>query len=138
MADINPNAAIRRLHNQGFLFKRPALLASTAMGEDIPESGLPEFASKRMVYVEACPYASRRFSLSREQMARLAQEDIGFIIARQVTELLLAAEPAMVFVNGYATFGHLEKAWRGRLSWGEWQKYASRYNPRAEPDTLPR
>ena len=55
-----------RLHNQKHWyprFFRPLVrLAATCLGETVAADAEPEFASRRMVFVELCPYASQRFN----------------------------------------------------------------------------
>ncbi len=90
-------------------FYRPLVrLASTALGVAVDSE--MEFATTRMVFVELCPYASRRFQLEQEKLQALAQEDRGFELAARVRRLLIEeAAPALVMVNGVAALVDFER-----------------------------
>ena len=78
-------------------------LASTALGVEVETDREAEFATTKMIFVELCPYPSRRFTLSADVLSDLAQDDIGFQLAAQVRQVLIdSAEPALIMVNGAA------------------------------------
>lgn len=85
-------------------FYRPLVrLASAALGVEVDADREAEFATTRMVFVELCPYASRRFGLSADALGQLARDDIGFRLSTEVRRVLIdKAEPALVMVNGVA------------------------------------
>ena len=101
-----------RLHNQKHWyprFFRPLVrLAATCLGETVAADEEPEFASRRMVFVELCPYASRRFNLTTSKVEELARSESGFQTAAQTTAILLAeARPHLLLVNGGIRSGQL-------------------------------
>jgi hypothetical protein len=105
-------------------FFRPLVrLAANALAEPIPGHGLPEreFATKRMIFIELCPYASREFSISPTVLTDLGTIDVGFKISNQVRHLLIEqAGPALILVNGesavndFAIFGGDKLQWDRR------------------------
>lgn len=101
-------------------FWRPVTVASIALGEEAIGDARPLFASRHMVFVEACPYASSSFPFDGPALARLATHDLGMLIERQVIELLLQAGPAAVLVNGNAAVEYFGDAyWPDRARWSD-------------------
>jgi hypothetical protein len=109
-------------------FFRPLVrLASTALGEEAPVLGPEErrFATERMVFVELCPYASKRFSLDTEVLVDLGRNDIGFGFAQHVRQILLEqARPSLVLVNGEEAVKDFAVTEAGHLDWRR-QEYSS-------------
>ena len=85
-------------------FYRPLVkLASATLGTTVDTEQEADFATTRMIFVELCPYSSRRFDFSAEILERLARDDIGFQMSARVRQVLVEqAEPALVLVNGAA------------------------------------
>lgn len=102
-------------------FFRPLVrLAATALGEEVPDTGQPEriFATKRMVFVELCPYASEEFALDDEILTELGRVDVGFRFAQQVRYILLEeARPSLVLVNGLAAVADFRRMEGDLLRW---------------------
>lgn len=88
-------------------FYRPLVrLASAALGMEVDAEREADFATTQMVFVELCPYSSRRFEFSAEILDQLALKDIGFQMSAQVRRVLIEkAEPALILVNGAAALG---------------------------------
>ena len=94
-----------RLHNQNHWyprFFRPLVrVAATCLGETVAADEEPEFTSRRMVFVELCPYASRRFNLATSRVEELTRSESGFQTAAQITAVLIdEARPHLLLVNG--------------------------------------
>ena len=119
-----------RLHNQkhwyaGF-FRPVVRVAVTCLGETVTADEEPEFASRRMVFVELCPYASRRFSLPTPVVEELVGSESGFLIAAQITAILLAeARPDLLLVNGASALASFRALYRPRLAEWDRRAYAS-------------
>ncbi len=116
-----------RLHNQNYWyprFFRPLVrLAATCLGETVAADEEPEFASRRMVFVELCPYASRRFNLTTSKVEELARSETGFQTAAQTTAILLKeARPHLLLVNGASALANFHTLYRTRLA--EWHERA--------------
>jgi hypothetical protein len=114
-----------RTHNTDWWyarFFRPLVrLAAPSIGESMPAHGYPEreFATKRMVFIELCPYASRNFSLSPAILEEFVDDDVGFQIANQVRQLLIDdARPALVLVNGESAVKDFAIFGGEKLQWG--------------------
>ena len=83
-------------------FYRPRVRpAADALGVEISPEHEPEFATTRVVFVEMCPYSSRRFRFSGKDLIELTAKDCGFQIAARVRRILIdEASPALVMVSG--------------------------------------
>jgi hypothetical protein len=106
-------------------------LAATALGEHVPTSldAQKEFATTRMVFVELCPYASNKFSLSGNVIAELCRTDEGFKTAAQFNRILIEqAEPALILVNGAPSVKDFAEVHASKLDWQR-VSYASFSNP---------
>ena len=117
-----------RTHNTRYWytrFFRPLVtLASTALDHDVANE--QEYASNQMVFVELCPYASPRFQLTPDQVAELADTDLGCRMEARIAQLLLAeAEPALVLLNGSHTISSFETIHCGELKGWEQRSYPS-------------
>lgn len=114
-----------RRHNEGkwwyWRFFRPLVqLAAQALGEDVTRTDEPLFATERMVFIELCPYASRKFKLAPDVIAELSREDPGFFIAQKFRRILIEqAEPAVVLINGVPAIRDVELLDVDRLAWEE-------------------
>jgi len=109
----------------GPFFNPLVRVASKALGEELP-ANFQKFATNRMIFTEVCPYASRSFSLAPNDVARLAESDIGFIISAGFTRILLEqAEPGIVLVNGNPSTGLFDERRKARLDWEEVQYQAA-------------
>jgi len=114
-----------RVHWYPRFFSPLVRVACAALDESVPEDE-SEYATTRMVFVELCPYASRQFSLSPEQVAELAATDPGFEVAAKVRQLLLQeAEPALVLVNGSRSVESFESVAKDQLDGWRELVYAS-------------
>ena len=114
-----------RRHNSGkwwyWRFFRPLVrVAALALDEEVARETEPNFATERMVFVELCPYASRRFALPAETVAELSRSDPGFRTAARVRRILIEqGQPALVLVNGTAAVRDAEVVDADRLRWLE-------------------
>lgn len=92
-------------------FYRPLVrLAATALGVTVDVSDEGEFATSRMVFIELCPYPSRRFEFDGPTVQRLADEDWGFQTAARIRRLLIEdGSPAVVMVNGVAAVTEFQR-----------------------------
>lgn len=113
-----------RTHNREWWywrFFRPLVrVAAAALGESVATQAEPAYATERMVFVELCPYASRRFVLSPKTVAELTATDPGFRTAARVRRLLIdQGHPALVLVNGRAAVADFELVEQDRLAWDE-------------------
>ena len=116
-----------RLHNQKHWyprFFRPLVrVAATCLGETVAADEEPEFASRRMVFVELCPYASQGFSLPTPVVEELARSETGFQTAAQITAILIdEARPHLLLVNGASALANFHALYGPRLA--EWDKRA--------------
>ena len=119
-----------RLHNQNHWyprFFRPLVrVAATCLGETVAADEEPEFASRRMVFVELCPYASRRFNLPTPVVEELVGSESGFQIAAQITAILIdEARPHLLLVNGASALANFHALYRPRLVEWDRRAYAS-------------
>ena len=119
-----------RLHNQNHWyagFFRPLVrVAATCLGETVVADEEPEFASRRMIFVELCPYASRRFSLSTPVVEELVGSESGFRTAAQITAILIdEARPHLLLVNGSSALANFHALYRPRLAAWDRRAYAS-------------
>ncbi len=124
--ELTPSTAwdFWRHHNTNWWytrFFRPLVrLAASALGEPVPPYGQPErdFATKRMIFIELCPYASKKFSLDSKTIAQMDQGDIGFKLAKRVAHILLdEAHPSLVLVNGEEAVKDFNRREGERLHW---------------------
>lgn len=112
-----------RRHNEGRWWYRrffgPLVrVAAMALGETVEAADEPHYATERMVFVELCPFASRRFALSDQTVAALARDDRGFQTAARFRRILMEeGRPALVLVNGTAAIRDAEAVDGDRLSW---------------------
>ena len=119
----------RNWWHPGF-YGRPVRLAAGAMGADVGSGTEPEFATTRMVFVELCPYASRGWPFSGEDVRRLTATDLGFRLATRVRELLIeGGRPALIAVNGRDAIGGLEHAHGSKVHLAGRRSYASVHRP---------
>ena len=119
-----------RLHNQNHWyagFFRPLVrLAATCLGETVAADEEPEFASRRMIFVEFCPYASRRFNLATSRVEELVGSETGFQTAAQITAILIdGARPDLLLVNGASAVASFRALYRPRMAVWESRTYAS-------------
>ena len=119
-----------RLHNQKHWyprFFRPLVrLAATCLGETVAADEEPEFASRRMVFVELCPYASQRFNLPSLMVEELARSETGFQTAAEITAILLKeARPHLLLVNGASALANFHALYGPHLAVWESRTYAS-------------
>ena len=123
----------RSLHGNHWYkqFYRPRVLpAATALGVQITPEQEPEFATKRVIFIEMCPYPSDNSRFSGKDFVRLTEEDHGFQIAARVRGILIEqASPALVMVNGVPAIEALEHLDRDRLTLGEHRTYQSVTTP---------
>lgn len=125
--ELRPDTAwdFWRRHNAGkwwyWRFFRPLVrVAALALDEEVPRAAEPGFATERMVFIELCPYASRRFGLPTETVAELSRRDPGFRTAATFRRILIEeARPALVLVNGAAAVRDAETMDAGTLRWVE-------------------
>jgi hypothetical protein len=118
-----------RTHNRKFWywrFFRPLVqLASQVLGEATAPADEPEYATTRMVFVELCPYASRSFQLTAEQVTELERTDPGFQTAAKFRDILIEkGQPALILLNGAATLATFEAIYHDRLD--DWHELAYR------------
>ena len=86
----------------------------------------PEFASRRMVFVELCPYASQGFDLATPVVEELTRSESGFQTAAQITALLIdEARPDLLLVNGASALTNFHALYRPRLVEWDRRAYAS-------------
>ena len=121
-----------REHNRRFwyprFFRPLTQVASAALAETLATEDEPEFATTRMVFVELCPYASRRFNLAPEVVVGLTSSDPGFRTAARINSLLIEeGRPALILVNGSPALAHFKAAYGDHLT--QWQvvEYPSDY-----------
>ena len=103
--------------NQGFV-SAFARLAAMGLGEDPPtgERALRRFATDRILFVEACPYASDGSPLDEKLTVLLSHTDPGFKIAADVRrQLIERGRPRFFLVNGIPAGKALESTDRGRI-----------------------
>ena len=92
-------------------------------GETVAADEEPDFASRRMVFVELCPYASQRFNLPSLMVEELARSETGFQTAAEITAILLKeARPHLLLVNGASALANFHTLYRTRLA--EWHERA--------------
>jgi hypothetical protein len=111
-------------------------LAAAALGEHVDATSEVEFATTRMVFVELCPYPSRRFGLSDDTLGELASDDAGFEAAARVRRMLIEeARPALIMINGAAALRSVvrleEQGGEGRFELTR-RRYASESRPEKE------
>lgn len=113
----------RRMNSErwyGQFFSPLARVAAAALEENVAREDESEFATNRMVFVEICPYVSKRFALGWPIVAELLQSDLGFQLASQVNRLLVQeGDPALVMVNGSSAISMFEHLYGGDLQWRE-------------------
>lgn len=119
-----------RSHNTEYwypTFFRPLVrIAATALGDDVQPDDERHYATRSMVFVEICPYASRRFGLPADAVRELADEDVGFRMAAKFNGLLLThAQPGLVLVNGSAAIKDFEALYPGQVRWSEQRYYSA-------------
>ena len=86
----------------------------------------PGFASRRMVFVELCPYASQRFNLPSLRVEELARSETGFQTAAEITAILLKeARPHLLLVNGASALANFHALYGPYLAVWESRAYAS-------------
>lgn len=110
-----------RTHNTRYWyprFFRPLVrVAATARGQAVLSES--QYATRQMVFVELCPYASQRFVLDPKVVQTLVKDDLGFRLAARVTSLLMGnAAPALVLLNGSRTIENFEVVYAEALR--EW------------------
>lgn len=83
-------------------FYRPLVrLAATALGLQVDRETEAEFATTRTIFVELCPYPSRRFALDGPTVKELMAEDAGFRTASTIRRLLIEeGAPVVIMLNG--------------------------------------
>ena len=95
----------------GRFFSPLARVAAAATGQQLAKEKESEFATRRMIFVEICPYVSNRFNLDWPVIKELLETDLGFRLASEINHLLIEkGEPALVLVNGNSAivmFRHL-------------------------------
>lgn len=95
--------------NLGF-YGRLIRLAARLLDVPVNQTVEPDFATTQMVFVELCPYSTRKFRFSNADILVLASEDMGFRTAAQVRRLLIEeASPAFVLVNGVDSLRDFER-----------------------------
>ena len=105
-------------------------LASAALGVEVPREREQEFATMNMVFVELCPYSSRKFGLPDTELLRLSAEDHGFRIAAQMRRILIEeGRPAVVMVSGGNAVTVLERLEEEQLTLEERRSYQSVSRP---------
>jgi hypothetical protein len=119
-----------RTHNRDHWYSRffrPLVRLSAAVfGEDISRLDEKEFATRRMIFVELIPYASKQFGLSDNQIAELILNDEGCKTEAEVVGLLIeGARPRLILVNGNAALAQFEISFAGKLRNWDWQTYDS-------------
>ena len=114
-------------------FYRPLVrLASAALGTPADPAHEAEFATTRMIFVELCPYSSRRFALSAEVLERLDRDDIGFHMSARVRQIPIErAAPTLVLVNGVPALRSISQLDAGHLKLRE-RRYPSVSRPENE------
>lgn len=112
-------------------FYRPRVRpAATALGMQITPEQEPEFATKRVIFIEMCPYPSDNSRFSGKDFVRLTEEDQGFQIAARVRGILIEqASPALVMINGVPAIEALEHLDGDRLTLDERCTYRSVTTP---------
>ena len=107
-------------------------LAAAALGVEIPRERdqQQEFATTKMVFVELCPYSSKRYSFADADLLALSEEDHGFRTAAQVRRILIGqGRPALVMVSGGQALTVLEHHDQDQLRLGEPLTYQSVSRP---------
>jgi hypothetical protein len=95
-------------------------VAAAAMQEHLTSTQEPAFATKRIIFVEICPYASNKFNLPWPAIAELLKSDPGFRLASEVNHLLIEkGEPALVMVNGNRAINMFQHLYANTLEWRE-------------------
>lgn len=113
----------RRRYYPGF-FRPLVMVASGALGQSVSKDEERDFATRRMCFVEICPYASATFDLTPEQVKQLVAEDVGFGVKTQVREMMIEqARPRIVLVNGNPAVDAMEAVHEEKLAWEEWEQY---------------
>ena len=85
-----------------------------------------EFATTRMVFLELCPYSSRRFGLSDANIHRLTAVDRGFRVAARIRHVLMEeGRPGVVVVNGVPAIAAFECVHGDQMELAERRSYAS-------------
>jgi hypothetical protein len=104
----------------GQFFGPLARVAATALEEKVAREDESAFATNRMVFVEICPYVSKKFALGWPIVAELLRSDLGFQLAAQVNGLLVQeGKPALVMVNGSSAISMFEHLYGDDLHWLE-------------------
>jgi hypothetical protein len=113
-------------------FYRPLVRLSAAiLGVDAEQVDEKEFATRRMVFVELIPYASRSFKAGTA--AELVSSDRGCEVSNEMTALLIAeAQPSLVLVNGVDAITAFERTYGTRLRDWQLQEYQSSHGQRTK------
>lgn len=122
-----------RGHNRNFWyprFFRPLVqVASLALSDEVAEDDEREYATTSMVFVEFCPYASRKFAF-RDQLAELTKSAPGFQTAARVFDVLVGgAQPALILINGVQTLASFENIYGNRMEYWDEVSYTSPSRP---------
>lgn len=86
---------------------RLARLAAACLGEELLDTDIKRFATKRMLFIEFCPYASPSFTrVPWLKVKQIAHDDVGFRCTRDIRQIIFTAgRPALVLANGkYAAY----------------------------------
>jgi hypothetical protein len=85
-------------------FYRPLIQVASAIGAEPVEPSETEYARRKMVFVELCPYASQRFRLDPMEFAEFVREDRGCQLQAEVVRVLIdQAQPRVILLNGNQT-----------------------------------
>ncbi len=106
-----------------------ALVAIAALGEKVPVDQEPDFATRRMVFTELIPYASRKFELDPDRVVELVRNDRGGATMARINRLLIEyARPTLILVNGNPGIKNFAAVYSDRLRWEE-VRYPSVHQP---------
>lgn len=95
-------------------------VAAAAMQERVSRDQEPMFATKRMIFVEICPYVSNKFSLSGTAVKELVASDLGFQLASKVNRVFIdKGEPALLIINGNGAMEVFQHLYADALNWRE-------------------
>lgn len=121
-------------HRNGNFTRPLARLAARAIGE--PDAGLDyfRFAFERMVFAEACPYASNKWKLDSKSTRRLMeQDDTGIQFAKRIMKILVdRGFPRLILVQGKVVLEDFETVMGDHLKWHPTDPYPAIMSQQAE------
>jgi len=117
-------------------FFRPLIRIASTIGDEPVEPSETDYARRKMVFAELCPYASQTFRLDRAQFSEFARTDPGCKWQAEVVRILISqAQPRVILLNGNQTIDDFEAVYgpelAGEQEGGNWtgDRYESTHRP---------